>query len=518
MEDLATTSSKKNIETLADIRPDTVTKVEGETETKVKAETINIGETFLVAPFERIGLDGIVTKGSSMLDTSALTGESMPVDVKEGSKVMSGSINISSSILVKASAKSKDSAASRILEIVEEAASKKSRAEKYISRFAQIYTPLVICIAALVACVPTIFFAQNVDTWIYRALVFLVVSCPCALVISIPLSFFAGIGAASKRGILVKGSAYLESMQRIKTLVLDKTGTVTEGKFKIQEIKAAGNEEELLEAAAYAEYRSSHPIAKILVDAYANTIDARKIISYAEIPGKGAKVDVLGEEILAGSAKLLQQEGVQFTEAISVGTHVYIAKDKKYLGHITLGDSIKVETKEAVQRIKKLGIDVVMLTGDKKEIAEKVAKETNIDKVFSELMPEDKLRILEEILEKKENKKDIVAYIGDGINDAPALKRADIGIAMGGAGADSALEAADIVFMQDNLMKVEEGIKISKKTKKIVIQNIVFALTVKCIFMLLGTAGISSVWEAVFADVGVSILAIINATRCMKIK
>lgn len=515
LQDKAVEKSRRSITELMDIRPDYANiEIDGKIKAVSPAE-VQIGSIIIVRPGEKIPLDGTVEKGETFLDTSALTGESVPRKVTAGDAVLSGSINTSSPVYIRVDKEFSESTVSKILDMVEHAQSKKAHSEKFITVFARYYTPIVVIAALLLAFIPPL-FAGEFTKWLYRGLMFLVVSCPCALVVSIPLGFFAGIGCASKNGILIKGSSYLEQLSMLDTVVFDKTGTLTKGIFTVNKIYAVDDESSLLETAAYAEFYSSHPIAVSIKNAFGADIDAGRISDYKEISGKGIIVKIDGKEILAGNKKLLSDNGIEVSEAHESGSVVYIASDGKFMGYLIISDEIKHDSKKAVSGLNNLGIKTVMLTGDSKESAEHTAEEIGIDKVYSQLLPQDKVARIEEILSSKQPKKS-VAFTGDGINDAPVLSRADIGIAMGGLGSDSAIEAADIVLMTDEPSKLITGIKISRKTMKIVKENIVFAIGIKILVMLLSAVGLSTMWMAIFADVGVAMLAVLNSLRALRL-
>ena len=517
---IAVGKSRKNITSLMDIRPDYANIEENGVLKKVDPSKIAVGSTIIVQPGEKIPLDGIVMSGNSSVNTSALTGESMPQEVSEGSNVISGCININGVLRIKTT---KESTVSKILKLVEESGSRKSKSENFISKFAKIYTPAVCFSALALAILPPVIrlicgnSAQWQD-WIYRALIFLVISCPCALVVSIPLSFFAGIGGAGKAGILIKGSNYLETLSKTKIVVFDKTGTLTQGVFEVQSVHHNSiDKEQLIEYAALAECASSHPISKSLQRAYGKEINRARVQDIEEISGCGITALVDGKKIAAGNERLMQKLSVGFTPCHSVGTIIHIAINGEYAGHIVISDIEKPNSAPALAALKKAGIDrTVMLTGDAKSVAQKVAADIGIDEVHSELLPDDKVTAVEELIKTK-NEKAKLAFVGDGINDAPVLSRADIGIAMGAMGSDAAIEAADVVLMDDDPMKISLGIKISKKCLRIVYQNIVFSLVVKFAALLLGALGIANMWIAIVADVGVMVIAILNAIRCLKI-
>ena len=514
----AVDKSRKSIASLMDIRPDYANVYrEGNIET-VNPEEVKIGETIVIKPGEKIPLDGKIIEGKTTLDTKALTGESLPREVSEGDEVLSGCINLNGMIKIEVTKEFGESTVSKILDLVENASSKKSKSENFITKFAKYYTPTVVIIALILAIVPPLVIqGATFSDWIYRALSFLVVSCPCALVISIPLSFFGGIGGASKKGILIKGSNYLEALSNTEIAVFDKTGTLTKGVFEVQEVKPVDiSNEELLKIAAYAENYSNHPISKSIKQAYNKTIDEKEIINSEELSGLGIVAKIGEKNVLVGNEKLMQEKQIEFEKCNKIGTIIYIAINGKYTGYILIADKIKEDAKQTIEELKKNDIkQTIMLTGDKKEVGESVAKEVGIDKVYTELLPTDKVQKVEELLKTKSPKGKLV-FVGDGINDAPVLTLADIGIAMGGLGADSAIEAADIVIMTDEPSKIIKAIKLSKKTMRIVKENIVFAIFIKILVLVLTAFGLSTMWEAVFADVGVSIIAIINALRVLK--
>lgn len=519
-QDYAVDKSRKSIASLMDIRPDYANLFEDGKEKKVSPEEVKIGDTIVIKPGEKVPLDGVVTEGKTTLDTKALTGESVPRDAGKGDTVLSGCINLSGTIKMEVTKEFGESTVSKILDLVENASSKKAKSENFITKFAAYYTPIVVLIAVVLAIVPPLIIeGANFQDWLYRALSFLVVSCPCALVISIPLSFFGGIGGASKMGVLVKGSNYLEALSNAEIMAFDKTGTITEGVFEVQNVEPVGiSKEELLKAAAYAEHYSNHPISKSIKKAYNNTIDEEEIIDSQEISGKGIEAKIGNQDVLAGNEKLMNEKGIEFEKCTHIGSVVYVAIDGKYVGHIVIADKIKEDAKRTIEELKKNNIkQTVMLTGDRKTIGEAVAKEVGIDKAYTELLPDGKVEKVEELL-KTCSEKGKLAFVGDGINDAPVLAMADIGIAMGGLGADSAIEAADIVIMTDQPSKIISAIKLSKKTMRIVRENIVFAIGVKILVLVLTALGLSSMWQAVFADVGVSVIAILNALRVLRVK
>ena len=519
-QDYAVDKSRKSIASLMDIRPDVAfVKRNGKIE-KVSPEEVKIGETIVVKPGEKVPLDGKVIEGTSMLDTSALTGESIPRDVNVGDEVLSGCINKNGALTVEVKKEFGESTVSKILDLVENASSRKAKTENFITKFAKYYTPIVVITALLLAVIPTIVFGfETFQEWLYRALTFLVVSCPCALVISIPLGFFGGIGGASKKGVLVKGSNYLEALSQVEIVVFDKTGTLTKGIFEVQKIETKDfKKDELLKFAAYAESYSNHPISISLKKAYGKEIDQKIISNSEEISGHGVRSVVGGKEVLVGNDKLMKQNNIDYTICNDVGTILYVAVDGKFAGYILIADEIKEDAKEIIRKLKANNIQkIVMLTGDKKEVGESIAKELGIDTVYSELLPDQKVEKVEELMKEK-SKKGKLVFVGDGINDAPVLAISDIGIAMGALGSDAAIEAADIVIMTDEPSKIDSAIRISKKTMRIVKQNIVFAIFVKVLVLLLTAIGLGTMWEAVFADVGVLVLAIINALRALRVK
>ena len=516
----AVDKSRKSIASLMDIRPDYANLYKNDKIEKISPDEVKIGDSIIVKPGEKVPLDGYVIEGETTLDTKALTGESLPKEIKEGEEVLSGCINLDRVIKINVTKEYGESTVSKILDLVENASSKKSKSENFITKFAKYYTPIVVVIALILAIFPPIFIkGATFSDWIYRALSFLVVSCPCALVISIPLSFFGGIGGASKMGVLVKGSNYLEALANTEITVFDKTGTLTKGVFELQKINAIDiSEEELLKIVAYAENFSNHPISKSIKKAYNKPIEESQIKDYQEISGLGISVKIDEKNVLVGNEKLMQKEQIDFEKSIDIGTILYVAIQGKYAGYILISDKIKDDSKYTIEQLKKNNIkQTIMLTGDRKDVGENVAKQIGIDKVYTELLPDGKVQKIEELLKNK-SEKGKLAFIGDGINDAPVLALADIGIAMGGLGADSAIEAADIVIMTDEPSKIINAIKLSKKTMRIVRENIIFAILIKIAILILATFGLSTMWEAVFADVGVSIIAIINALRVLRVK
>ena len=516
--------SRKNISALMDIRPDYANiERDGKLE-KVDPDEVEIGSTIIVQPGEKVPIDGVVLTGASSLNTSALTGESLPRDVKPGDEIISGCINMTGVLTIRTTKEFGESTVSKILELVEDSSSHKSRSEDFISKFARVYTPAVcygaLALAVLPPLVRLLFMGQAAQwgEWIYRALTFLVISCPCALVISIPLSFFAGIGGASKEGVLIKGSNYLETLSEVKTVVFDKTGTLTQGVFEVTGVHHNKMEDALLlEYAALAECASSHPISKSLQKAYGREIDRDRVSDIQELSGKGIRAKVDGHDVAVGNTKLMAALGVEYRDCHRVGTIIHMAIDGEYAGHIVISDVVKPNSKAAIAALKRAGVEkTVMLTGDAKRVADQVASELGIDRVCSELLPADKVKKVEELLAEKGGKAKL-AFVGDGINDAPVLTRADIGIAMGAMGSDAAIEAADVVLMDDDPMKIAKAIKISRKCIGIVYQNIIFALVVKFGCLALGAFGIANMWAAIFADVGVMILAVLNAIRALRV-
>ena len=520
-QNMAVNRSRKSIADLMDIRPDYANLKVGNELKKVAPDDVKIGEFIVVKPGEKIPLDGSIVAGMSMVDTSALTGESVPREVEAGSEVYGGFINKNGLLTIEVKKEFGESTVSKILQLVENASSKKAPTEQFITKFARIYTPFVVIAALALALIPPLVIdGATFSEWIYRALVFLVISCPCALVISIPLGFFGGIGGASKNGILIKGGNYLEALNNVDTVVFDKTGTLTKGVFKVTEINPINgiSKEELLESAAHAENYSNHPIAQSIMKAYGKEIDKNGINGHEEIPGLGIKVNVNGREILAGNASLLTNKKIAFDLNDDVGTIVYIAIDGLYAGSIVISDEIKQDSKNLIRGLKEIGVKkTVMLTGDNKKVGDKVGEQLGLDVVYSELLPDQKVEKLE-LLYKEKATKGCTVFVGDGINDAPVLARADVGVAMGGLGSDAAIEAADVVLMTDEPSKLISAIKISKRTRSIVLQNISLAFIVKGVVLVLGAGGLATMWEAVFADVGVAIIAVLNAMRVMNTK
>lgn len=516
----AVSKSRKSISSLMDIRADYANLLINGVEKKVSPEDVEIDDVILIKPGERVPLDGVIIDGTSSLDTSALTGESVPRTVNIDDEILSGTINLSGVIKVKVTKEFAESTVTRILELVQNAGSKKASTEKFITKFARYYTPIVVGLAVLLAVVPPIVLEGAMfSDWLYRALIFLVVSCPCALVISVPLALFAGIGGASNKGVLIKGGNYLEALKDVDTVVFDKTGTLTKGVFKVTKINAVSIEEkELLRIAALGESFSNHPIAKSILKAFDGDIDKELVSDYEEISGNGIKVNIEGKTVLLGNVKLMNKFNVEYVEAKEIGTIIHVAMDNEYKGYIVIADEIKEDSLRALELLKEVGIKrTVMLTGDNRSTAEGVAKELGITTVYSELLPGDKVEKIEEVLNTQEEKKKVI-FVGDGINDAPVLARADIGVAMGGIGSDAAIEAADVVLMRDELTALGEGIKIAKNTNSILWQNIIFSLGIKIVVLILSALGIANMWEGVFADVGVTLIAVLNSMRALKTK
>ena len=515
----AVSKSRRSITSLMDIRPDYANIEKDGKLIQVDPEDVQIGDTIIVKPGERVPLDGKIIKGSSTLDTSALTGESMPREVEAGMEVISGCINQTGILTIQTTKEFGESTVAKILDLVENASDKKGRMENFITRFARYYTPVVVFAALALAILPPLVTGQAFSIWIYRALTFLVISCPCALVISIPLSFFGGIGGASKIGVLVKGSNYLEALAYTETVVFDKTGTLTKGSFAVTEIQANGmTDEELLELAAYAEDYSNHPISLSIQKAYGKKIDNSRITDVQEIAGHGVQAVIDGMTVLAGNAKLMEREHIPYTASNAIGTVVYVAFDGRYAGCIVIADEIKADAPAAIKTLKAAGIrQTVMLTGDADAVGQDVARRLGLDRAYTELLPADKVDRVEELLAQKSDK-GMLAFVGDGINDAPVLARADVGIAMGALGSDAAIEAADVVLMTDEPSKIATVMQIARKTIRISNENIVFALGVKFLVLILGAVGRANMWAAVFADVGVSVIAILNAIRAMRVK
>ena len=515
----AVSKSRKSIASLMDIRPDYANVERNGKLEQVDPDEVNIGDTIVVKPGERVPLDGKIIKGTSALDTSALTGESMPRDVEPGMEVISGCINQTGILTIQTTKKYGESTVAKILDLVENASDKKGKTENFISRFARYYTPIVVFAAIALAILPPLVTGQPFSVWIYRALTFLVISCPCALVISIPLSFFGGIGGASKIGVLVKGSNYLESLAHTEVVVFDKTGTLTKGSFAVSQIKAIDmKEEQLLELAAYAEDYSNHPISQSIQKAYGKKIDNSRISDVQEIAGHGVRAVIDGKTVLAGNAKLMNRENIAYTPSDAIGTVIYLACNGKYAGYIVIEDEVKADAPAAIRALKEVGVrKTVMLTGDADAVGKKVAQKLGLDQAYTELLPADKVDRVEAML-KQTSEKGTLVFVGDGINDAPVLARADVGIAMGGLGSDAAIEAADVVLMTDEPSKISAVVRIARKTIRIANENIVFALGVKLLVLILGATGYANMWAAVFADVGVSVIAILNAIRAMRVK
>lgn len=517
-QDMSVRRSRKSIANLMDIRPDSATVNRNGELVTVAPESVSIGEVIVVKPGEKIPLDGIVIDGESMLDTKALTGESVPRTVHQGDEALSGCINQSGVLTIRVTKAFGESTVAKIIDLVENASSRKAPTENFITTFARYYTPVVVILAAILAIVPPLAFSGDWIEWIRRGMVFLVISCPCALVISIPLTFFGGIGAASKHGVLVKGSNYLEALNNVSTVVFDKTGTLTKGVFNVTDIISANGftSEQILEYAARAESFSNHPIAKSILASYGKEVDQATITDYKEISGHGISVVADGKKVLAGNTKLMEAENISYTICDKVGTKVYVAIDGQYAGCILIADEVKADSKSAIAALKRIGVEkTVMLTGDDEKIGKAVAEQLGLDDYYTQLLPDQKVEKLE-LLDSKKRSGSKLAFIGDGINDAPVLARADVGIAMGGLGSDAAIEAADVVLMTDEPSKLVEAIEVAKATKRIVIQNIVLALAIKGVFLVLGAFGVAGMWEAVFGDVGVAMIAVLNAMRIMK--
>lgn len=517
--DIAVERSRASISSLMDIRPDYANLEDSAgTVQKVSPSDVLPGSIIMVKPGEKIPIDGVVISGESFLDTAALTGESMPRDVSEGAEVLSGSLNMTGLLRIKTTSSFGESTVSKILDLVENAQTGKAKTEKFITRFARVYTPAVVAGAVLLAVLPPLFTGGDWPVWLHRALIFLVISCPCALVISIPLTFFAGIGGASRKGILVKGSNYMEVLSKVRTMVFDKTGTLTKGQFSVSEISAVDSDEAgLLEKAALAECFSSHPVAVSLRNAYGKPLDESRVSDVKDYSGEGIRATVDGQSIYAGNEKLMRRIGVEPVPVSKIGTVVYVATEGKFLGYIVVSDTLKPTAAEAMRLLKAAGVQkTVMLTGDRADVAKEVAGELALDEYHAGLLPADKVERVKAL--KDSDGQAVLAFVGDGVNDAPVLKLADIGIAMGGVGSDAAIEAADVVLMDDDPVKIALGIKIAKKTLRIVVQNIVFAIGIKLLFLLLGALGVANMWEAVFADVGVTVIAILNSLRAMRVK
>ena len=515
---LAVKRSRKSISDLMDIRPDSATVKRNGVLQVVSPESVAVGEIIVVKPGEKIPLDGIVVDGESMLDTKALTGESVPKSIRKGDEALSGCINQSGLLTLKVTKSFGESTVSKIIDLVENASARKAPTENFITTFARYYTPVVVGMAAVLAIIPPLVLGGGWSEWLRRGFVFLIVSCPCALVISIPLTFFGGIGAASKRGVLVKGSNYLEALNKVSVVVFDKTGTLTKGVFEVANIiPAAGyQKEQVLEYAAQAESYSNHPIAKSILATYGKPIDQKQFSGFEEISGHGISVTVQGKKVLAGNSKLMESEKIAYAACDAAGTKFYVAADGSYVGCILIADEVKPDSKCAIAELKKIGVEkTVMLTGDDERIGKSVADELGLDAYYAQLLPDQKVEKLE-MLDKQKRQGSKLAFVGDGINDAPVLARADVGIAMGGLGSDAAIEAADVVLMTDEPSKLVEAIDVAKATKRIVMQNIVIALGIKSVFLVLGALGMAGMWEAVFGDVGVTIIAVLNAMRILK--
>ncbi|AIF70146.1 zinc-transporting ATPase [Palaeococcus pacificus DY20341] len=517
-QDIAVNRSRRSIRALLSLKAEYANLKVGDKIVKVKPEELKAGDVIVIKPGERVPVDGIVLEGSSNVDTSALTGESVPRTVKEGDEILSGMVNLSGLLTVKVTKELRESTISRILELVENASARKAKTEKFITKFAHYYTPAVVGLAALVALIPPLAFGEPFSEWLYRALVLLVISCPCALVLSIPLGYFGGIGKAAREGILVKGSNFLDALSKATIIAFDKTGTLTKGVFKVTKIETRNgfSEEEILRFAALAEAHSNHPIAKAIKEAYGKEINEAQIKEHEEIAGHGVKARIDGTEIMVGNDRLLHRFNIEHDTCHVKGTVAHVVVNGKYAGYIIISDEIKEDAPKAVRELKRLGVKkVVMVTGDNKDVAEEIARQIGLDEFYAELLPEDKVRVIEE-LEKKKDPKDTIVFVGDGINDAPVLARADVGVAMGALGSDAAIETADIVIMDDKPSKLPMGIKTARKTQRIVWQNIIFALGVKLAFISLGILGEATMWEAVFADVGVALIAVFNAMRILR--
>ncbi len=519
-QDLAVNRSRKSIAKLMDIRPDYANLKTSQGEKRVSPEEVKVGDLIIIKPGERVPLDGIVVEGASMVDTSALTGESMPREVGVGTSILSGFINKNALLIIRVDKEFGESTVTKILELVENASSKKASAEKFITRFARYYTPFVVFSALALAIIPPLLIeGAEFSQWIYRALVFLVISCPCALVISIPLAFFGGIGGASRNGILVKGGNYLEALNHVDMVVFDKTGTLTRGVFQVTQINPAGGvkEEELLDYAAHAEAYSNHPIALSILKAHGREIDKTRIENYEEVLGHGIRVNIDGRKVLAGNAKLMDREDIAYRPVDAIGTVIYIGVNNQFMGSILISDEIKKDAQKTIDQLNNLGIkETIMLTGDNDQVGMAVGKELGLSRVYAQLLPDQKVKKLEE-LEKDRDARGQLVFVGDGINDAPVLARADIGVAMGALGSDAAIEAADVVLMTDEPYKLVRAMEIAKKTRKIVWQNIIFAFAVKALVLFLGAGGLATMWEAVFADVGVALIAVLNSMRVLRI-
>lgn len=519
LQDSIVERSKRSITQLMNIKPDYANLVIGDAVEKVHPSQVAIGDVIMVKPGEKVPLDGVVVRGQSTVDTSALTGEPIPRQVDEGDQVLAGFVNQSGLIYVEATKDFDNSTVAKILELMENSKSRKAPTEKFITKFARYYTPAVVTVAVLIAAVPPLFLNQSFDDWLYRALVFLVISCPCALVISIPVSFFGGLGGASRNGILIKGGQYLEALTNIDTVIFDKTGTLTKGKFEVTKVVSTGGvpEEELLEYAALAESGSNHPIAVSVLNAYGKPVNREAVDEYNEIPGYGVIAKVKGRQVLIGTAKLLHRYGIECNVADAVGTIIYVALDGKFSGYFIIADEVREDSARAIKGLKDAGVKrTVMLTGDHSSIGDEIGRRLGIDEVYAELLPQHKVEKLDMIVEERGSKKGKVVFVGDGINDAPVLARADVGVAMGGIGSDAAIEAADVVLMTDHPSRLVNAMEIANSTRRIVWQNIVMALGIKGLVLLLGAAGMATMWEAVFADVGVAVLSVLNAMRIIR--
>jgi len=519
LQDSIVERSKRSITQLMNIKPDYANLVIGDAVEKVHPSQVAIGDVIMVKPGEKVPLDGVVVRGQSTVDTSALTGEPIPRQVDEGDQVLAGFVNQSGLIYVEATKDFDNSTVAKILELMENSKSRKAPTEKFITKFARYYTPAVVTVAVLIAAVPPLFLNQSFDDWLYRALVFLVISCPCALVISIPVSFFGGLGGASRNGILIKGGQYLEALTNIDTVIFDKTGTLTKGKFEVTKVVSTGGvpEEELLEYAALAESGSNHPIAVSILNAYGKPVNREAVDEYNEIPGYGVIAKVKGRQVLIGTAKLLHRYGIECNVADAVGTIIYVALDGKFSGYFIIADEVREDSARAIKGLKDAGVKrTVMLTGDHSSIGDEIGRRLGIDEVYAELLPQHKVEKLDMIVEERGSKKGKVVFVGDGINDAPVLARADVGVAMGGIGSDAAIEAADVVLMTDHPSRLVNAMEIANSTRRIVWQNIVMALGIKGLVLLLGAAGMATMWEAVFADVGVAVLSVLNAMRIIR--
>ncbi len=518
LQDLAVNRSRRSIKSLLALKADYANLKDGDKIIRVKPETVRAGDIIIVKPGEKVPLDGIVIEGTSTVDASALTGESVPKTIKKGDEILSGMVNLNGLLTVKVTRELKESTISRVLELVESASARKAKTERFITRFAHYYTPAVVGLATLIALLPPLAFGEPLSKWIYRGLVLLVISCPCALVLSIPLSYFGGIGKSAREGILIKGSNFLDALSKATIVAFDKTGTLTKGVFRVTQVvtKNGFSKEEVLKFAALAEVHSNHPIAKAIKEAYGKDTDESKIREYEEIAGHGVKAKINGKEIIVGNDRLLHKFNVEHETCNVKGTVAHVVVDGKYAGYIKISDEVKEDASKTIQELKKLGVEkIVMVTGDNKDVAEEIGKLVGVDEFYTELLPEDKVNIIEK-LEKEKNPKGTIVFVGDGINDAPVIARADVGVAMGALGSDAAIETADIVIMDDELSKLPLGVKIARKTQRIVWSNIIFAIGVKIAFISLGVVGLATMWEAVFADVGVALIAVFNAMRILR--